>query len=156
MNRPSRLVVVVSLLMTLLSCSKSAYIGTPEGFARYDDADVSTAVSPEGVVIQARLEKNEPSQNLQFWAGALRRQLETSGYFLVEESDFASALGPGVLFEWAAPVNGEDWIYLTAIAATRREIAIVESAGSLEHYQRYRSAIRHSLTTLQVGGRARD
>lgn len=142
--------VTMVLAATLLSCVTPVYIDTPQGFAHYSHASVPTSVSPEGVVVRARVVENEPPQSLAFWAEALQLQLTASGYFLVDQSDFASDAGPGVLFEWAAPVDGEDWIYLTAIAVSGDEIAVVESAGLFEHYQRYRTAIRESLQTLSV------
>ena len=142
----------MALAAALVSCVTPVHIDTPEGFARYVDTDDPLAVSPEGVLIRARLVDNDPPQSLEFWAEALQQQLEASGYFLVEQSEFDTDVGPGRLFEWAAPVNGEDWVYLTAIVVTDAQIAVIESAGSFDHYQRHRAAIWESLSTLQIDG----
>jgi hypothetical protein len=124
---------------------------TPSGFAAFDDEDVVRAISPEGVLVRARTVENDPPQTLDFWAEALERQLTESGYLLVDRSSFESGAGPGVLLEWLAPVNADDWMYLTALAVSETSIAIVESAGPSDEYGKYRDAIRESLETLALG-----
>jgi hypothetical protein len=54
--------------------------------------------------------------------------------------------------EWLAPVNQEDWIYLTAITVVGARIAVIESAGPAELYETYRDAIHASLATVSLDG----
>lgn len=122
----------------------------PRGFAEYRDRSAYRAVSPEGVVLRARLADNEPAQTLEFWAEALKTQLVKSGYSPVGEEAVETRSGPGIILEWAAPVGQEDWIYLTGIALSGSHVVVVEAAGAYQHFQKHRAAILDSLRTLEV------
>jgi hypothetical protein len=122
----------------------------PKGFAEYRDQSTYRAVSPEGVVVRVRLVANDPPQTLEFWAEALKTQLQKNGYSLVREEAAETRAGKGMLLEWAAPVGQEDWIYLTGIAVIGSRIAIAEAAGSYPSYQKHREALLESLRTLDV------
>jgi len=100
---------------------------------------------------------NDPEQSLDFWTAALGRQMEESGYLLLEEGAFSGAHGPGGYFEWLAPVGEEDWVYLTAITVVEEQIVIAEAAGRFDLYQARRPELLGALATLRVesgiGGR---
>ena len=156
--RLSRLVLLYMItaitVVAVSSCRTTMItIETPTGFARYSGYSGAAtgdnrAISPEGVVLRIRTEKNDPPQNLAFWTEALKNHLEQSGYKLLGEEEFDSEVGPGVLFEWIAPVDQEDWVYLTAIAVVDERIAIVEAAGPYAFYRDYEQAIKRSLATV--------
>ena len=152
----SRRIVTIALLLgavllTFAGCvTSNLAMETPSGFARYTEGEGIRIISPEGVVARARVVDNDPPQTIEFWSEALKRQLEMSGYFLVDASDFQAVEGPGTLYEWVAPVNGEDWIYLTAIVVSESEIVIVEAAGEAGEYDLYRDAIRDSLRSIST------
>lgn len=143
--------IVVGAVALVFGCATPPVaMDSPEGFARFSDTEEVRAISPEGVLVRARLVDNDPAQSIEFWAQALERQLADSGYLLVDSADFTADGEDGRLMEWLAPVAEDDWIYLTAIAVLGEKIAVVEAAGPAGQYQEYRSAIRDSLRTLRL------
>ena len=150
-TRASVVATVAIVALVLAGCVTSQpVLDTPRGFAAYDTQSTWKAVSPEGVVVRVRLVENEPPQSLQFWAEALKVQLEKSGYTLTGEESLETKSGDAVLLEWAAPVGEDDWIYLTALTVVVEGIAICEAAGEFELYRSHRQAILDSLSTLVI------
>jgi hypothetical protein len=121
----------------------------PAGFALFE-GEPYRAVSPEGVALGVRVVPNEPEQDLGFWAEALKVHLAASGYRLLDEEKFSARVGDGVLYEWVAPLGGEDWVYLTAVAVAGRDIALVEAAGPFGYYKEHRAAVLASLASLNL------
>jgi len=139
------------LVLLLVGCATAQpVLRAPQGFAVYDGDGPWRAVSPEGVALRARLVPNEPPQTLEFWAEALKVQLEKSGYTLTAEERLVTDTGNVHILEWAAPVGEEDWIYLTALAVLKQGIAVAEAAGEYTLYRKHRQAILDSLETLSV------
>ena len=142
--------VMLAALITLTACKTvPAGLALPEGFAEYSGESAGyRAITAEGVVLRVRTVANEPPQNLKFWVEALRVHLHKAGYILMNEDVFSSAAGDGAMFEWSAPLNGEDWVYLTALAVGPERITIAEAAGEHRYFRGYRDSIIESLTTL--------
>ena len=142
--------VAIPMLLAVTACETvPANLTTPGGFAEYSATEKAyRAITPEGVVLRVRSVANEPAQSLKFWSEALEVQLTKSGYILLEKATFSSPAGAGIAFEWNAPFNGEDWVYLTAIAVSADKITIAEAAGEHEHYQDYRQSIVESLSSI--------
>lgn len=140
--------LISTAFMLLGGCLGVPSIDPPAGFAQYEDDKAVTAISPEGVRYRARYARHEPEQDLDFWKEAMKVHFENSGYVLVSEDEFSSSGGEGVLFEWAAPVGQEDWIYLTAVSIHEEKIAIVEAAGPFQHFKTHRPEIMESLKSL--------
>ncbi len=126
----------------------------PTGFALFE-GEPYRAVSPEGVALGVRLAANDPEQGLGFWSEALKVHLLAGGYRLLAEEPFRAAapVGDGRLYEWVAPLGGEDWVYLTALAVCGRDIVLVEAAGPFKLYRERRAALLASLATLSLPGR---
>jgi len=140
----------VFLGLLLAACGRPR-VQTPEGFAPVDSRGAFRAVSPEGVRFQVRRVRNEPRQELAFWAEALRTQLVKEGYRPSgEPQSFQTGRGgrEGRLFEWIMPYGAETWSYLTGVLVTGKRIVIVEAAGERSLYQRHRAAMLASLQTL--------
>lgn len=152
------LVMAAVLLALLLAACGRPRIQTPEGFAPIANRRIFRAVSPEGVRFQVRRVKNEPRQELAFWADALRTQLVKQGYRPSgEPQSFEAARGgrpdgrgghEGRLFEWVMPYGTETWSYLTGVLIAGKRIVIVEAAGERTLYQKHRAAMLASLQTL--------
>ena len=98
-----------------------------------------------------RTVENKPVQDLEFWSTALERQMIDSGYLLLEKGQFTSGDLDGVYFEWLAPLNDEDWVYLTGISVADDVIVIAEAAGAYPLYRERRAALIDSLSTITVG-----
>ena len=101
--------------------------------------------------MRLRFEKNEPKQDLEFWSSALKNHLQREGYTpLGKPESFQAGDREGVVFEWGAPLGGEDYIYLTAIVPADRTICIIEVAGKHSIYAKYKDSIEKSLETLTI------
>ena len=123
----------------------------PEGFAIAKSRRIYKTISPEGMLYRVRKVKNYPEQDLEFWGTALKSHLIKEGYFLKNESvRFQSINSEGVLYEWIMPFANEDYIYLTAITLSRKEIVIAESAAEHTVYKKYRQPILNSLETISL------
>ena len=116
-----RCAAALCALLAIAACvtPPTPVLERPAGFAPFEVAREYRAMSPEGVAVRVRLVKNEPAQSLAFWGEALKRHLLESGYAPLREGSFDAPAGKGLLFEWVAPVGGENWIYLTGIVVRR-------------------------------------
>ncbi len=138
------------VLSVCVSCA-TYQIEPPDGFAVIEGRDTFRAISPEGVKMRLRFEPNDPQQDLDFWAAALRNHLERGGFRPIGGKEtFLTGEWEGVIFEWGAPVGGEDYLYLTAIVPTNKRICIIEVAGEHSLYREYRESIGRSLRTLTL------
>jgi hypothetical protein len=136
-------------LLLLAGCvTVSPSIETPAGFAAFPDREEPTAISPDGVVLRVRTTDNRPTQTLDFWATALRRQMEESGYVLLDEGSFTGRDAAGVYFEWLAPLGDEDWVYLTALSVVDDLIVIAEAAGRFDLYEPRRTTLLAALERM--------
>lgn len=122
----------------------------PSGFAEFSATTDYGAISPEGVALRIRSIENEPLQTLEFWSEALKVHLLKSGYALLSEDGFSAPVGEGTYFEWIAPVEGEDWVFLTALAVSDSDIILAEAAGEYQLYQEYRDALMESISTIRL------
>lgn len=151
--RVFRFVLAGVVLVSAVSCAR-VKVEPPEGFAEWKSnwglgQQVYRAVSPEGIHLKARIVKNYPPQNLDFWKEALSSHLESEGYHPAGDAVVFQAAGrQGVLYEWAVPYGEEEYVYLTAIVPSERKIAVVEAAGAFSIYREYRAAILNSLETV--------
>lgn len=128
-----------------------AVVDTPEGFAAYASRrEPYRALTPEGVILRARVDENKPQQALSFWRDTLRNHMTSVGYPARTEDEFERSGGAGFYFEWVAPVGDEDWYYLTAVSVFDDSIAVVEAAGEHSAYTGYREAILSTLSTLRI------
>jgi hypothetical protein len=141
------LVLPLVLLTSCLTLSEPA-LERPRGFAVFQGKESYRAISPEGVVLEVRMLENEPSQDLAFWTEALETHLTNAGYRRIGKESFSSPAGQGVVFEWLAPVGGEDWAYMTAFTVGPDRIALFEAAGPVPDYRRHRSSLLESVATL--------
>jgi hypothetical protein len=149
MKRVYPLLLAICLALLTASCSRIR-IEQPEGFAEIKGGDRYRAISPEGMLLGVRTVKNYPKKDLDFWAEALRNQLEKEGYKLISgDETFQVGERKGVLYEWGVPLGNESYIYLTAIVVMENRIAIAEAGGEHTVYRRYKNAILKSLETLK-------
>ena len=142
-------VLALLAVAALAGCVTTPAVDTPDGFAAY--RATTAAVSPEGVGFRLREVPNDPRQSSAFWSAVLERHMTEAGYALVRREGFTATAGPGIAFEWAAPVGEEDWIYLVALVVAGESILVAEAAGPVEKYRRHREAVIDALTTISTG-----
>ena len=148
--RFSRAALPALVAAALLSCVTAApVLERPEGFALFR-GETYRAITPEGVVLGVRVVANDPPQDQAFWAEAIKVQLASNGYRLLAQEAFKAPIGEGNLYEWVAPVGGEDWVYMTALAVRGPDIVVVEAAGSFSYYREHRPALLRSLASLSL------
>lgn len=144
-------VVIVGTLALFGACATpKVSFEVPDGFARYVEDGRQSAISPEGLLLTAYREDNEPPQTAEFWSEALERHLSNAGYRLLDDGVFSTTECDGRYFEWVAPLGEEEWVYLSAFCVDGAKIAVVEAAGPYEIYRRYRGEIRTGLETIAV------
>jgi hypothetical protein len=152
MKRRTAWIVPVTLLsIAMFGCTTpDVLFEVPDGFARFDEERVQSAISPEGVRMSARTTENDPPQSLEFWSTAVERHMRQSGYYLLDDGEFSSGEIAGRYYEWLAPLGSDEWVYLTAFCVDGDAIAIVEAAGPYEYYDRYRDDIRSALGSVAI------
>ncbi len=113
-------------------------IDLPEGFALIDASPEYLAVSPEGVQLRVRKEKNYPKKTIQFWDTALSAHLSERGYIEVGEKT-ALELGntPFTTHSWGVSYGNENYLYLTGLRQNGRWIEILEIAGPAAFVKEY-------------------
>lgn len=124
----------------------------PEDFALLNSVSgVISAVSPEGAFIRIMAVANYPLMDLGFWSSALENQLRRAGYSGMDQKGTISASGiEGAYFEWGLPLRGKNYIYMTAVFIKGKRIYLVEEAGEVAIYSRYRDTVLKSLSTLEL------
>ena len=138
-------------ILLLLSAWTNLGVQKPEGFAEVKTRDQYQAVSPEGMLYRVRIMDNYPIQDLDFWSKALKNHLIKEGYNVTVDGErFETAAFPGVLFEWAVPYGHENYLYLTAIVVTDKQIAIAEAAAEHSVYRLYREVLKQSLESIII------
>ena len=138
-------------VLILASCATQRPVADqPSGFAEFSGGSFYQAVSPEGVALRIRSIENKPYQTLEFWSEALKVHLLQAGYALVAEDAFSAPVGEGIYFEWVAPVQGEDWIFLTALTSSDTDIVLAEAAGEYALYQEYRNSLMTSIASIHL------
>jgi hypothetical protein len=153
-----------SLLMLVLTGCGVPRMDVPEGFApvkrggrtiireALSGTGSFKAVSPEGMVIRLRSEKNEPRKDLDFWSEALVTQLESEGYKRRGEgvSVSSAAKEKGLYYEWIVPYDNQDYMYVTCVIPIEKRIVILETAADLSLYGTYKDRILACLGTISL------
>jgi len=146
---------VLTLFLAVLSGCQKVSMDAPEGFAKIDDSDeLYTAVTPEGMKLSIRKEKNYPQKEAAFWGDALSHHLNEEGYTKVSEDEGAIAFdcpaGKGAYVEWGVPYGGKDYLYLTGVVVRGKDLFVVQAAGPYSVYKQYQKGIKTSLSTLSL------
>ena len=145
------LIFLCQALIILSSCvTQRPVADQPSGFAEFSGGSFYQAVSPEGVALRIRSIENKPYQTLEFWSEALKVHLLQAGYALISEDTFTAPVGEGTYFEWVAPVEGEDWIFLTALTSSDTDIILAEAAGEYQLYHEYRDSLMNSIASIHL------
>jgi hypothetical protein len=124
---------------------------TPQGFALVQNGLTYRAISPEGVRLQIRRGRNYPKKGVDFWAPAMVRQLRQGGYQGKGDGESVdTALGKGFYIEWGVPFGQQDFVYLVAIIPRGKHIYMIEAAGDVRVFGKYRDTILDVVKTLKL------
>ena len=144
---------IVSGALMLVGCG-GVNMNTPAGFAEVDDDDTYAyrATSAEGVVLAVREEANDPHGNLDFWASALRYELERKGYSSVDKEDVRSPSGvEGRQMRYRVTHNGRPHVLWITVFVTDRTVFVVEAGGDVAHFERVENAVDKAVRGLDLG-----
>lgn len=144
-----RIVFASAALLLTLSCATVFHVSVPGGFALVEEGERFLAVSPEGLRFRVRQEENYPQKDVDFWSGALKRQLEEEGYHPGAGGDFFECpAGRGFYIEWNVPYGGETYTYMTGIVPSGDTIYLAEAAAEHTIYAAYQEEIVKSLESI--------
>lgn len=150
-----RRLVSLSILaapLALAACSGGASLAAPPGFARLDESGPFTwrATTAQGVVLGARVEKNEPRGNLDFWADAVDQKLAVDGYKRDARSAVRSSGGlPGTMMKYERTDGGRTTRYLVTVYTTDDKVYLVEAAGDAERFDPVAGTVAQAELTLK-------
>ena len=140
--------LLLSLALLSLAACSHATLNVPSGFARVDGKYDFRAVNPQGVVVAARLEKNDPRSDLGFWASAVDLKLARKGYTRTADSDVKSQDGvAGKMFKYDAGGGNGYWV---AVFSTPNHVLVTEATG----YQKDMDASAKQIEAALLSGRA--
>ena len=144
MNKKASLLLLVIIL--LQGCSRYT-IDSPSGFASMEKNGDTYFFSPDGVKLKISVYPNDPEQDTEFWTDALDNHLLKRGYKRLETEE---ADGGGRKSYWVIAYGNEYYIYMTSVYSDKRFIVAAEAAGEKELFEKYKSVIDKSLSTLKI------
>jgi hypothetical protein len=107
------------------------------------------AATPQGVVVAARSEKNEPRADLTFWLHAVSARLARDGYTKVSEAEVATERGlKGVELAYARDQDGRQYDYVVAVFVREARVYVVEAAGDKEDFDPARPDVERAIRSL--------
>ena len=146
------LAVALAGLSLLSGCGTSMHIAPPPGFAVLDGGEdhAYRAVSPDGVVLAVRREKNEPHGDLGFWSGAIDAKLRRDGYRAFEGHEVVAKGVRGKQIRYAIERAGREHTYWVTVFVTEKHVLTAEAGGDHELFARESQALARALETLDV------
>lgn len=139
------------LLLSAAACGSSPYrLDAPQGFVRYDKKKGPAFITPDGVRLRARTERNYPKAELAFWADAMERHLVARGYLLHGKQCFKTTKGlDGCTAEFILPHAGEDWVLAETVFVLGDELALLEAAGPFDRYKKVSAALAKAYLSFE-------
>ncbi len=125
----------------LLSGCRPFSAEIPDGFAASGNHARLIIYSPDGFKAEIKTEKNSPRKKISFWAEALKTQLVSEGYPLIDERPFSSVNLDGIAFTWLMPLGNSYYKYLTAVSVKGKTIYIIEASAEKELFDKYENEI---------------
>ena len=146
-------VTLASLSLGAAACGPSVNVATPPGFAVLDKQKEYTyrAMSADNVVLGVRAEKNDPFGPLSFWADALDRKLQNSGYAPEGAAAPVRSAGglDGTLLKYTHDRNRRPHKFWIAVFVTDSRVWVVEAGGDADRLKDKRAdAVRKSIESM--------
>jgi hypothetical protein len=152
MNRlAAAALVAIAMSMSAVGCHSMT---PPPGFARLDANDdyAWRATSAEGVVLGIRREKNDPKGNLEFWASAVRYELERKGYQKVDIDQVRSIDGvDGRRLRYRTTRDGRPYVMWATVYVTDSRVVVVEAGGDEAHFASVKNAVDQAIRSVEAG-----
>lgn len=153
LRRPARPFLALALLALVVAgtaCAPVYHIDAPQGFVRYEKKKGPAFITPDGVRLRARTERNYPKADLPFWADAMERHLIARGYLLHGKQCFKTAKGlEGCTAEFVLPHAGEDWVLAETVFVLGDELAVLEAAGPFDRYKKVSAGLAKAYLSFE-------
>lgn len=141
----------VTFALAAVACGPSAKLAPPAGFAHVDGDYDDRITSPRGVVIGARVERNKPVANLDFWAEAIDLRLRAQGYVPEATTDVKSKTGlPGKGLRYTFFDGSRTNRYWVDVFATDQRVILVEAAGDKNDFDTQKDQIDATMLGVRV------
>jgi hypothetical protein len=143
--------VLIPLALMGVACGPSAKLAPPAGFAHVDGDYDDRITSPRGVVIGARVERNKPVANLDFWAEAIDLRLRAQGYVAEPATDVKSKSGlPGKGLRYTFFDGQRTNRYWVDVFATDQRVILVEAAGDKNDFDAQKDQVDATMLGVRV------
>jgi len=143
--------LLAPLALAAVGCGATAHLGAPAGFAHVDGEYDDRVASARGVVVGARVEKNEPRANLDFWAEAVDLRLRAQGYAPEASRDVTARSGiPGRSLRYTYWDGTRQNRYWVDVFATERRVILVEAAGDRSDFDAAAPQLEATMLDVRV------
>jgi hypothetical protein len=151
MNWIVRLALASFLPLAALTTGCGPKLAPPASFGKLDSGSYDyRAATPQGVVIAARSEKNEPRANIDFWSRAVDVRLRQGGYAKSSEGAVATDHGlHGIEMDYTREQEGRAYDYVVALFVKEGRVYVVEAAGDKEDFAPARADVEQAIRSLQ-------
>lgn len=146
-----KVLTVTALTACWAGCGGPVYrLDAPQGFVKYEKKKGPSFITPDGVRLRARTERNYPKADLPFWADAMERHLVARGYLLHAKQCFKTAKGlDGCTAEFVLPHAGEDWVLAETIFVLGDDLAVLEAAGPFDRYKKVAASLAKAYLSFE-------
>jgi len=146
------------LALSLMAPACGVTLRAQDGFARIDDdAFDRRVVSPDGVVVAVRVQRNRPEASLDFWVRAVDERMRAQGY--VPDGDpraVTTAAGmQGAQLRYLRDVGGRPHRYWTTLFVRPSgflrpsKVYVVEAGGDAETFDRAAPRVERTIASLE-------
>jgi hypothetical protein len=125
----------------------------PSGYVKYhEDRYSDRAMSAEGVMIYAHIERNYKGGEVDFWATLIRRVLAGEKVFNIDKREESELKGKGtaVVLRGSKEIGLKQYGYLVALATSKKYVTVFEAWGPLEQFEEDRSKIEEAVKSMRV------
>jgi hypothetical protein len=143
--------VLAAAALASTACGGPKYrLDAPQGFVRYEKKKAPAFITPDGVRLRARTERNYPKAELAFWADAMERHLVARDYLLHHKQCFKTTRGlDGCTAEFILPHAGEDWVLAETVFVLGDNLALLEAAGPFDRYKKVAPALAKAYLSFE-------
>ena len=143
--------LLVPLAIATAACGPSAKLAAPAGFAHVDGDYDDRVTSPRGVVVGARIERNQPRANLEFWAEAIDLRLRAQGYTAEAPKAVKARNGiPGRSLRYTYWDGTRQNRYWVDVFATDQRVILVEAAGDKGDFDAAQDTLEATMLDVRV------
>lgn len=141
---------LASLSLFCFTAACGPQLSPPRAFGKLHGGDYDyRATTPQGVVIAARSEKNEPRADIDFWSRAVDVRLARDGYAKTSEAPVTTARGlHGIELAYAKQEEGRSYTYVVALFVKDGRVYVVEAGGDKDEFTPLAADVEKAIASL--------